>query len=622
MLLLAAGSLWLFLAAVPVFADGGPHQKDQNSGASSLAADGCAGCHRAHTAKGEMIINAATEEELCLSCHGAASTGSTADVMTGIQYALASAANTDPWAASTAYVAGVVREPTVANNHFYRVTTPGTSDATEPTWPTNGSTVTDGTVVWTDQGTLPSRNSGTQLGALRGGGFDQARMDAGSMTRLTYVRSVNFGTGALSISQRPKIAVGAAEAVTSAHIAMTANGLTLPNVAWGNGAAGSGAGPSADVSCGSCHNPHGNGQFRILNVLRASTTIPEAWIVNIRASYAAAVADPDGIGPIPAMTADTVYTVSSHGLLVDDAITIAGSADTALNANWFVKAVTSTGFTISATKGGLAFDITTGGAGGTVSRTSGVPVTDATLPAAGDTRNYTVMQVKSPTSSSSSNGLETDYLLYASQVVTAATASSFNGIAGTYTAGGGDYFARTVPWNPSINAPTCNPLTAVSQSNPTGTLQAQCSTASSAPNGRPLTFTAQITQWCASCHTRYFANDNPQNAAAPDGATGAAWQYPRPGDSLFNHQHRTVAGRDCLTCHVSHGSNAAMTGEFSSSFPYPNATTSASSRLLKVDNRGTCQACHDPTNTVVAGTLLPDTDPGTPGIQPPTPVVP
>ena len=52
-----------------------------------------------------------------------------------------------------------------------------------------------------------------------------------------------------------------------------------------------------------------------------------------------------------------------------------------------------------------------------------------------------------------------------------------------------------------------------------------------------------------------------------------------------------------------------MTGTFSASFPYPNGTTSASSRLLKVDNRGTCQACHDPTGTVAAGTLLPTSAP-------------
>ena len=50
-----------------------------------------------------------------------------------------------------------------------------------------------------------------------------------------------------------------------------------------------------------------------------------------------------------------------------------------------------------------------------------------------------------------------------------------------------------------------------------------------------------------------------------------------------------------------------MTGDVLGNFPYPNRgrpAYSPSSRLLKVDNRGTCQACHDPTGTVPAGTYL------------------
>ena len=56
MLLIAAASLWLFLAAVPALADGGPHVASVNSGVSSLTADSCAGCHRAHTAQGAMLL--------------------------------------------------------------------------------------------------------------------------------------------------------------------------------------------------------------------------------------------------------------------------------------------------------------------------------------------------------------------------------------------------------------------------------------------------------------------------------------------------------------------------------------------------------------------------------------
>ena len=52
-LLFAGGAVWLFLAAIPVLADGGPHVAAINSGVNGgLTADSCAGCHRAHTAQG------------------------------------------------------------------------------------------------------------------------------------------------------------------------------------------------------------------------------------------------------------------------------------------------------------------------------------------------------------------------------------------------------------------------------------------------------------------------------------------------------------------------------------------------------------------------------------------
>lgn len=56
------------------------------------------------------------------------------------------------WLPATAYTLGTLRQPIVPNGFRYRVTTAGTSHATtEPTWPTGaiGSTVVDGTVVWT-----------------------------------------------------------------------------------------------------------------------------------------------------------------------------------------------------------------------------------------------------------------------------------------------------------------------------------------------------------------------------------------------------------------------------------------------------------------------------------------
>src|SRR3990172_2215405 len=89
----ACGALWLILAAVPALADGGPHVLTTNNGSLGLNADGCAGCHRAHTAQGPMLLTAEDATALCKTCHGASVTGATTDVMTGVQYALAGRAD-------------------------------------------------------------------------------------------------------------------------------------------------------------------------------------------------------------------------------------------------------------------------------------------------------------------------------------------------------------------------------------------------------------------------------------------------------------------------------------------------------------------------------------------------
>ena len=157
------------------------------------------------------------------------------------------------------------------------------------------------------------------------------------------------------------------------------------------------------------------------------------------------------------------------------------------------------------------------GTGGTVTRTSGVPVTDATLPTAGDTRNYTVMQVKGPKLVGQFRWSGADYLLYASQVRGGRDAGSFNGIAGTYTATGGDYFARNVPWNPSVNNAACDPTVVLG-----GPSTPACATANSAPNGRPVTFSGAdhaVVRFVPHPVLRQQQPD--QDAAAPDGATGA-----------------------------------------------------------------------------------------------------
>lgn len=409
-LLFLAGSLvWLFAQALPALADGGPHVAGDNSGFSTLTADSCAGCHRAHTAQGAFLIRTSSPDELCLTCHGSAGVGASSDVMSGIQYKVAAV--------------------------------PGSAGQD----PTNASVV---------------------AGALRAGGFVKARIDSTNPTRTSFPHfdgALNQVVADFS-SKVPVLAAGAP--VTSAHLKLSgATGVTAQGRTWGNFAeaavsATPYAGPAVELECTACHNPHGNGYYRILD-------------------------------PIPSLTATST-----------DA---------------FVETTTE------------------------------ADVTDAALPGAGLTRNYTVKP-----------GL---------------LVTDVSGTAPTV----GDYWRRREPWDwvPSYDplyVPSHHIVPAPSGGGHVG----------DRPNSL-TTFAGEISTWCATCHTRYLAGG--------DGPTTPS------GDAIYEYRHATTGAVPCTQCHVAHGSNALMTGTNSGAFPYPDEALSGSSRLLKVDDRGTCQQCHDPTGT-------------------------
>jgi len=68
------------------------------------------------------------------------------------------------WAASTTYNKDSVRQPTSPNQYRYKVTVAGQSAASEPTWPTViGSSVTDGTVTWVNEGPAGIYPSNAQI---------------------------------------------------------------------------------------------------------------------------------------------------------------------------------------------------------------------------------------------------------------------------------------------------------------------------------------------------------------------------------------------------------------------------------------------------------------------------
>jgi predicted CXXCH cytochrome family protein len=213
LVLVTAASAALFMGASPAQADNGPHVSTATTTATtgvkiSDAGQGrCASCHRAHTAKSAYLLNAASEESLCFSCHGGSGTGATTDVQNGVGYDAASAT-------------------------YYP----------------------DGTTVQTV-------DRGSQVGALRGGGFEQAMLGTDKATKEIYF---NASRGSYS-SRNQLIPPAAAPAeTTSSHF----GGV---GIMWGSGALGT-ASVGKDMSqttttkleCSSCHDPHGNDQYRIL----------------------------------------------------------------------------------------------------------------------------------------------------------------------------------------------------------------------------------------------------------------------------------------------------------------------------------------------------------------------
>jgi predicted CXXCH cytochrome family protein len=103
-------------------------------------------------------------------------------------------------------------------------------------------------------------------------------------------------------------------------------------------------------------------------------------------------------------------------------------------------------------------------------------------------------------------------------------------------------------------------------------------------------YITNVSAWCQQCHSRYMATSN----LSPETNTS--------GDAIFTFRHRTdgvtsqpasKVAPACVTCHVSHGSNAQMGGN-SAAVLYPDgsARTNSEGAMLRLDSRGVCQKCH------------------------------
>jgi len=99
------------------------------------------------------------------------------------------------WQASNAYTAGQEIMDSLSPYHIQRVTTAGTSGSTKPaTWNHTGSTTHDGTVTWTDEGTVLANSTGlASAGGTSGIAVDNVVTGAG-FSQIYYSTLTNSTT--------------------------------------------------------------------------------------------------------------------------------------------------------------------------------------------------------------------------------------------------------------------------------------------------------------------------------------------------------------------------------------------------------------------------------------------
>jgi predicted CXXCH cytochrome family protein len=129
-----------------------------------------------------------------------------------------------------------------------------------------------GTGAVTDvQGGLDQTATDPTKTALRGGGFQYTLIDNLAADASGWAR-----TPSAALAGNGKIAVLAAASRKPSTSWHTVDGTSA--TMWGNGGSGS-AGPTTSLYCGSCHDPHGNGQYRILRPIPANSNAASPGVI-------------------------------------------------------------------------------------------------------------------------------------------------------------------------------------------------------------------------------------------------------------------------------------------------------------------------------------------------------
>lgn len=485
------------------------------STSGNMSVDRCAGCHRVHTATNAYLLTQ-SETSLCQSCHGSGATGASSDVMDGVGYA-----------------------------------------------------ITD----------LATSTRGATTGALRGGGFNFALIDAGNAQYATA-------------SYNRSIGVGASEASTSKHAIGTAGTM------WGGGTnAVDGSGPSVTLECTSCHDPHGNTNYRILRPLADGGT---AWTFPSPVSIVSITPNGSSVSEGRTTYYYDVVNSGTNTFKVTNPVTFYGttSYDGLIGATVFGW-TDATHFKVSSSTSISATD----GAAGKVGFADPQAIAGVTAAAGVETfktwnvhglfvgQKVTITGIIGTDTGTTASTLNPAAQAVIASVPSTTTFTIANASAtGAYVSGGK---ITGIPDAGGTKVYTTTNYWSQDDHNYTGsTVAVQTSTTTqTAALGGPTAFIANISQWCTQCHTRLLAG------------SGQWRDGNQSSDPMYMFEHRSNNGKqgspNCIQCHVAHGSNASMLGDGTTAYSSQVQTEFGMNKvvpdsfLLRVDNRGTCQLCHN-----------------------------
>lgn len=462
--------------------------------------------------------------------------------------------------------------------------------------------------------------------ALRAGGFLHAANGASAAQGKNFGSLVTDPSGKI-VSTIPAASV--TSAMTSSHI------LETTTTVWGSTTIGSTGKAGVVLECTSCHDPHGNGNYRILrpvgtisnavltianqatNVMKQLETVTAvSSVVDPMAStkFAWTFTTADASTFTPGQLVTVRYTGANGVALVTSAnvaystsnsFTVMGqayAADTPTLTGLYATTAFPTSI-VSAVTDGTTETLTTAAYLGLI---AGQKVTLA-VATGGTGTTYvqtlaTVMTVNNVTSYSASRG-RYDGTKTVFTIASTVAPGSVGTEAGIYIAGIPDAKAadastvRTggypVGKAGSMKVYTTNDYWIADDRYATGEFKALDISVGETGTavGVASPYITTVSQWCSTCHTRYLAS-NSTSRTYENKVNGVV-------DTNFQYRHTSgsgkVAGPNCVQCHVAHGTTATViTGGAADQLLQPGGGAKEGSALLRVNNRGVCLLCHNP----------------------------